>query len=153
MSAYRLSRRALRILPLLVVFALTGCRDIRVQTLAAGTTTVLGSGNEIVVVRDDKQLDQLGIKAPMNFRSEFGVVLLMGPHHRSGFRQVIESVHAGDEGFRAVAFEEAPPDGGEPSRDYRTYTLFIAPNSAYLRGFHLQVVTPSNDPVASGVLP
>lgn len=145
--------RILRVVPLVaVVLALAGCREVRVQILAQGTTTVVG-GNEIVVVRDDGQLARLGIKAPINFRSEFGVVLLMGPHHRSGYHQVIESMLASEQVFRVVAFEEAPPDGGQSSVDYRTYTLCIIPNSAYVRGFHLEVVTPSNETVATGVLP
>ncbi len=153
MRPLHLASRILRVVPLIaVVLALAGCREVRVQILAQGTTTVVG-GDEIVVVRDDTQLARLGIKAPINFRSEFGVALLMGPHHRSGYHQVIESLVASEQVFRAVAFEEAPPDGGQPSVDYRTYTLCIVPNSAYVRGFRLEALTPSNERIATGVLP
>lgn len=149
-----IASRILRIAPLVaVVLALGGCREVRVQVLAHGTTTAIGSGNEIVVVRSDAELAHLGIKAPVNFRSEFGVALLMGPHRRSGYLQVIESLVASEQVFRAVAFEEAPPDGGQSSVEYRTYTLWIVPNSAYVRGFHLEAVTPSNERIATGVLP
>lgn len=134
------------------VLVLSGCREVRVKTYAQGTTTVAG-GNQIVVVRDTGGLDALGIHAPVRFRGEFGVVLLMGPHKRTGFRQVIESIRASDQRLRVVAFEEDPADGGEPSRDYRTYTLWIVPNSVYRRGLHVDVVTPSNDPVATTELP
>jgi hypothetical protein len=131
---------------------LVGCREVRVKTYAHGTTTVPG-GNQIAVVRDADQLGSLGIKANLRFRGEFGVALLMGPYHRTGYRQVIESISASDGGVRVVAFEEAPADGGEPSRDYRTYTLWIVPNAAYRRGVPVEVVTPSNEPVAKTVLP
>ena len=50
-------------------------------------------------------------------------------------------------------FEEPPANGGEPSDKYRTYTLWIVPNSVYRRGIKVQVVTPSDAPVASTVLP
>ena len=154
MRPLHIANRILRVVPLVaVVLALAGCREVRVQILVQGTTTVVGIGDEIVVVRDDAQLAHLGIKAPINFRSEFGVVLLMGPHRRSGYHQVIESLVASERIFRAVAFEEAPPDGGQPSVDYRTYTLYIVPNSAYVRGFHLEAVTPSNERIATGALP
>ena len=107
-----------------------------------------------MVVRNAAGLEALGIHAAsVQFRSEFGVVLLMGPHKRTGYRQVIESVRASDERFRVVAFEEDPADGGEPAREYRTYTLWIVPNAVYQRGTRVDVVTPSNDPVATTVLP
>jgi len=134
------------------VLVLSGCREVRVKTYAQGTVTVPG-GNQIVVVRDTAGLEALGIHAAVRFRGEFGVALLMGPHKRTGYRQVIESIRASDERLRVVAFEEEPADGGEPSRDYRTYTLWIVPNSVYIRGLHVDVVTPSNDPVASTELP
>ena len=134
------------------MLALSGCREVRVKTYAQGTVTVPG-GNQIVVVRDTGGLEALGIRAAVRFRGEFGVVLLMGPHKRTGYRQVIESIRASDERFRVVAFEEEPADGGEPSRDYRTYTLWIVPNAGYRRGVHVDVVTPSNDPVATTELP
>lgn len=110
-------------------------------------------GNEIVVVRDTPSLDRVGIRAPVRYRNEFGVVLLMGPHDRSGYKQVIESIRANPDGVRVVAFEQAPADGGEPSERYRTYTLWIVPNAVYRRGIRVQVVTPDNTPVANATLP
>ncbi|HZT13525.1 MAG TPA: hypothetical protein VFA29_12005 [Candidatus Baltobacteraceae bacterium] len=141
-----------RLWPLLTLVLLTGCRDVRVRTLAQGTTPVLG-GSEIAVVRDEPSLARFGIRAPVRYKNEFGVVLLMGPHERSGYRQIIESIRANPEGVRVVAFEEAPANGGEPSDKYRTFTLWIIPNSVYRRGIKVQVVTPSDAPVASTVLP
>lgn len=137
---------------LVALLLLTGCREVRVQTLAGGTTTVPG-GNQIVIVRDPASLAHVGIKAPIRFKTEFGVILLMGPHSRSGYRQVVESIRATDQGVRVVAFEQAPADGGEPSADYHTYTLWIVPNSVYRRGIRVQVVTPSNDPIVQTALP
>ncbi len=131
---------------------LGGCREIRVKTLAAGTTTVLG-GNQILIVRDAVALGKLGIHAPLHFKSEFGVVLLMGPHDRTGYKQIVESIGANLERVRVVAFEQDPADGGEPSPQYRTYTLWIVPNSVYRRGVRVEVVTPSNEPIASTYLP
>jgi hypothetical protein len=110
-------------------------------------------GNEIVVVRDTSSLERLGIHAPVRYRNEFGVVLMMGPHDRSGYRQIIESIRANPDGVRVVAFEQAPADGGEPSDKYRTFTLWIVPNSVYRRGIKVEVVTPGNAPVASTTLP
>jgi hypothetical protein len=77
----------------------------------------------------------------------------MGPHQRTGYRQVIESIRANDQRVRVVAFEQAPADGGEPTQDYRTYTLWIIPNSVYRSGIHVEAVTPSDDPTAQTVLP
>jgi len=131
---------------------MTGCREVRVQTLRQGTTTVAGS-NEISVVRDSPSLDRLGIHAPVRYRNEFGVVLLMGPHDRSGYKQIIESIRANPDGVRVVAFEQAPADGGEPSDRYRTFTLWIVPNAVYRRGIKVEVVTPGNTPVATTTLP
>ena len=145
--------RVKRLWVLAALLLLVGCRDVRVQTLKEGTTTVLGAGNEITVIRDAPSLERLGIKAPVRFKHEFGVVLLMGPHQRTGYRQIIESIRANPDRVRVVAFEEAPADGGEPSRDYRTYTLWIVPNSVYRKGVHVEVVTPSSDPVAETALP
>lgn len=142
-----------RLWPLLALVLLAGCRDVRVRTLAQGDTSVLGGGNEIFVVRDDPSLEKLGIRAPVRYRNEFGVVLLMGPHDRTGYRQIIESIRANPDGVRVVAFEEPPASGGEPSDKYRTYTLWIVPNSVYRRGIKVEVVTPSDTPVASTVLP
>ncbi|MFZ0031597.1 MAG: hypothetical protein WBE79_11805 [Candidatus Cybelea sp.] len=131
---------------------LGGCREIRVKTLAAGTTTVLG-GNQILIVRDAVALGKLGIHAPLHYKSEFGAVLLMGPHDRTGYKQIVESIGANLERVRVVAFEQDPADGGEPSPQYRTYTLWIVPNSVYRRGVRVEVVTPSNEPIASTYLP
>lgn len=141
-----------RLWALAAILALAGCRDVRVQTLRQGFTPVLG-GNEIVVVRDTPSLERLGIHAPVKFRAEFAVVLLMGPHDRSGYRQIIESIRAGTDRFRVVAFEAPPADGGEPTSRYRTFTLWIVPNSVYRRGVHVEVVTPSDEPVAATTLP
>ncbi len=145
-------RTVKRCLALVALLLLAGCREVRVQTLAVGTTAVPG-GNQIVVVRDTGSLARLGIKAPVRFKGEFGVVLLMGPHSRSGYRQVIESIRASDQSVRVVAFEQSPADGGEPSSDYRTFTLWIIPNSVYRSGVRVEVVTPSDDPIAQTVLP
>lgn len=131
---------------------LVGCREIRVNTLAAGTTTVLG-GNQITIVRDAASLNKLGIHAPVHYKGEFGAVLLMGPHDRTGYKQIVESIRANGQRVRVVAFEQAPADGGEPSPQYRTYTLWIVPNSVYRRGVRVEVVTPSNEPIASTYLP
>jgi hypothetical protein len=137
---------------LAALLLLAGCREVRVKTYAMGTTTVLGS-NQIAVVRDANTLASFGIKAPVRFKGEFGVVLLMGPHDRSGYHQIIESIRASDQRVRVVAFEQAPGDGGEPSEDYRTYTLWIIPNSVYRKGIHVEVVTPSDEPIAETELP
>jgi hypothetical protein len=137
---------------LLALVLLAGCREVRVQTLRQGTTPAAGS-NEIVVVRDTPSLERLGIHAPVRYRNEFGVVLLMGPHDRSGYKQIIESIRANPDGVRVVAFEQAPADGGEPSDKYRTFTLWIVPNSVYRRGIKVEVVTPDDAPVASTTLP
>jgi hypothetical protein len=134
------------------LIVLVGCREVRVKTLATGTTTVLG-GNQILIVRDAVTLGKLGIRAPVHFKGEFGVVLLMGPHERTGYKQIIESIRANAQRVRVVAFEQAPANGGEPSAAYRTYTLWIVPNSVYRRGIHVDVVTPSNEPIATTYLP
>jgi hypothetical protein len=134
------------------VVLLAGCREVRVNTLAQGTTTVLG-GDQIVIVRDADDLSRLGIHAPVHFRGEFGVVLLMGPHNRSGYKQIVESIRANDQRVRVVAFEQEPADGGEPSPSYRTYTLWIVPNKVYRRGIRVDVVTPSDSPIATTFLP
>jgi hypothetical protein len=131
---------------------LVGCREVRVQTLSQGTTTVPG-GDQILIVRNPEDLGKLGIHAPVHFKGEFGVVLLMGPHDRSGYKQIIESIRANDQRVRVVAFEQEPADGGEPSPSYRTYTLWIVPNSVYRRGLRVDVVTPSAAPIATTFLP
>ncbi len=140
-----------RFFALALVLLLVACREVRVKTYATGTTTAPG-GTAVVVVRDRAGLEQLGIHAPVRFKHEFGVVLLMGPHRETGWHQVIESIRANEDRVRVVAFEVGPPAGGEPASQYRTYTLWIIPNSVYRRGSHLDVVTPSDDPVASTVL-
>lgn len=137
---------------LAALLLLVGCREVRVKTLAVGTTTVPG-GNQIVVVRDPADLEKLGIRAPVHFRGEFGVILLMGPHVRTGYKQIIESIRANDQRVRVVASEQDPPDGGEPSPSYRTYTLWIVPNSVYRRGVRVEVVTPGDEPIATTFLP
>jgi len=137
---------------LAAVLLLAGCREVRVKTYATGITTVPG-GNAIVVLRDPPSLERLGIKAPVRFRGEFGVILLMGPHGRTGYHQIIESIQASDQRVRVVAFEQAPADGGEATPDYRTYTLWIVPNSVYRKGLHVEVVTPSDEPIAQTELP
>lgn len=134
------------------LIVLAGCREVRVRTLAAGTTTVLGA-NQITVVRDAETLGKLGIHAPVHFKGEFGVVLLMGPHERTGYKQIVESINATPQRVRVVAFEQAPADGGEPSPSYRTFTLWIVPNSVYRRGVRVEVVTPSDEPIATTYLP
>ncbi|HET9029526.1 MAG TPA: hypothetical protein VFN49_05060 [Candidatus Aquilonibacter sp.] len=137
---------------LVALLLLAGCREVRVKTYATGTTAAPG-GTQIVVVRDQNALGRLGIKAPVRFKGEFGVVLLMGPHDRTGYRQIIESIRASDERVRVVAFEAPPGNGGEPAPEYRTYTLWIVPNSVYRRGIRVEVVTPGDEPVAQTQLP
>jgi hypothetical protein len=130
-----------------VVLMLAGCREVRVHTYAQGTTSVLGPP-QIVVVRSFRELDELGLHAPVRFNHEFVVVLLMGPHKDSGYRQVIESIRANEDRVRIVAFEKSGLDP-EPTREYRTYTMWIVPNSVYRSGSVVDVVTPSGDPIAS----
>lgn len=130
---------------------LAGCREVRVKTYATGTTPVSG-GNQIAVVRNRHDLEELEIRAPVRFNHEWGVVLIMGPHADTGWRQVIESIRANDQRVRIVAYERAPADGGEPVPAYHTYTLWIIPNSVYRTGSRIDVVTPAGDPIASTVL-
>ncbi len=134
------------------LIVLVGCREVRVKTLATGTTTVLG-GNQITIVRDAVALSKLGIRAPVHFKGEFGVALLMGSHDRTGYKQIVESISASPQRVRVVAFEQAPADAGEPSAPYRTFTLWIVPNSVYRRGVRVEVVTPSDAPIATTYLP
>ena len=89
---------------------------------------------------------------PVNFRREFAVVLLMGPHRESGYTQIVESIRANADRVRVVAFEKAPLDGGEPVAAYRTYTILVVPNIAYRPGSNVDVVTPSGEPIAATVL-
>ena len=136
---------------ILALLVLVGCREVRVKTYATGTSQAPG-GNAIDVVRDRAGLEALGIKAPIRFNHEFGVVLMMGPHHEVGWRQVIESIRANTSRVRIVAFEVAPVAGADPAPAYRTFTLWIVPISVYRRGSHIDVVTPSDEPIASTFL-
>lgn len=133
-----------------VALMLAGCREVRVKSYAQGTTPVLGPP-EILIVHDAKELSDVGLQAPLRFKHEFGVVLLMGPHKDSGYRQVIESIRANQERVRIVAFEKPSLDP-EPTREYRTYTLWIVPISVYRPGSVVDVVTPSGDLIASTTL-
>jgi hypothetical protein len=135
----------------MLLLLLTGCREVRVKTYAQGRTTAPG-GNQIAVLRDSRELEGFGIKAKVRFNHEFGVLLLMGPHNETGWLQTIESIRANTERVRIVAFERAPADGGEPAPAYRTYTLWIVPNSVYRAGSVLDVVTPEGEPIASTTL-
>lgn len=136
------------VLPLLLV----GCRDVRVQTVTQGTTPIAGP-NVLAIVRSPHDLTSLGIRSQdLHFKHEFGVVLLMGPHRATGYRQVIESIHADSTRVRIVAFEDAPVDGGESRPPFRTYTLWIVPRSVYRSGTLVEVVTPDEVPIASTVL-
>jgi hypothetical protein len=138
-------------LALVFILALTGCREVRVNTIQQGTTTVLGP-NQIVILRDARVLKELEIKAPVNFVKEFGVLLLMGPHKETGWEQLIESIRANVDRARIVAFEKRGLAGGEPAPEYRTYTLFIVPNSVYRRGSRVDAVTPSGELITSTTL-
>lgn len=135
----------------LLGFALTGCREVRVQSRAQGTTTAVGR-TQIAIIRSREDLERFGLRSPVAFKHEFGVVLLMGPHRETGWRQVVESIRANNDRVRIVAYERGPADGGEPSPAYRTYTLWIVPNLVYRAGSHVDVVTPSGDAVATTVL-
>jgi len=141
-----------RLVLVLVAFvALVGCREVRVNQVRTGTTTVAGP-NQVVVVRDKHGLDILGLTATVNFRKEFAVILLMGPHRETGYVQITEDIRANADRIRVVAFEKAPIDGGEPSPAYRTYTMWYVPNIAYRLGSHVDVVTPSGDPITATTL-
>lgn len=143
-------RRIVAALALAVVLA--GCREVRVNQVRSGTTAVVG-GREVAVVRDHHALELLGLAAPIDFRKEFAVVLLMGPHTQTGFSQIVESIRANSDRVRIVAFERAPLDGGEPApKEYRTYTIWIVPNAVYRAGARVEVVSPSGEAVASTTL-
>jgi hypothetical protein len=143
-------RRVLAALVMAVVLA--GCREVRVNQVRTGTTPVTG-GREVAVVRDRRALDALGVAVQVNFRHEFAVVLLMGPHKETGWTQIIESIRANTDRIRVVAFERAPLDGGEPApKEYRTYTIWIVPNAVYRAGARVEVVSPSGEPVAATTL-
>jgi hypothetical protein len=135
----------------LCVLALVGCREERVKSYAEGTTAVLGPA-QIVVVRNARDLEALGIQhTTVRYAKEFAVVLLMGPHKETGWSQLVESIRANKQRVRIVAFEHQSLES-EPTREYRTYTLWIVPNSVYRRGSVVDVVTPSGDRVASTTL-
>ncbi|HEY0394538.1 MAG TPA: hypothetical protein VGD01_08570 [Candidatus Elarobacter sp.] len=143
-------RRVLAALATAVVLA--GCREVRVNQVRSGTTPVVGA-REVVVVRDKRALESLGVAVPVDFRHEFAVVLLMGPHKETGWSQIVESIKANTDRVRIVAFERAPLDGGEPApREYRTYTVWIVPNAVYRPGSHVDVVAPSGEPIATTTL-
>lgn len=133
-----------------VLLMLVGCREVRVHTYAQGTTAVLGPP-QVLIIRNNRELEDLGLRAPVRFKHEFVVVLLMGPHKNSGFRQVIESIRANEDRVRIVAFEKPSLDP-EPTREYRTYTMWIVPILVYRAGSIVEAVTPSGDPVASTTL-
>jgi hypothetical protein len=137
---------------LLMAVVLAGCREVRVNQRRTGTTPVTG-GREVVVVRDRRALESLGVGVQVDFRHEFAVVLLMGPHKETGWTQIIESIRANTDRIRVVAFERAPLDGGEPAaKEYRTFTIWIVPNAVYRQGARVEVVSPSGEPVAATTL-
>jgi hypothetical protein len=142
-----------RVVLVLVAFvALVGCREVRVNQVRSGTTVVAGP-TQVLVVRDKKALDALGIPASVNFRKEFAVVLLMGPHRETGFNQIVESFRANADRVRVVAFERAALDGGEPTNPpYRTYTMWYVPNIVYQPGYRVDVVTPSGEAITATTL-
>jgi hypothetical protein len=141
-----------RVLLVLVAFvALAGCREVRVNQIRTGTTSAAGP-TQVAVVRDKRSLEALGISSAVDFRKEFAVILLMGPHRESGYAQIIESIRANADRVRIVAFERAPIDGGEPAAAYRTYTMWYVPNIAYRSGSHVDVVTPSGEPITATTL-
>ena len=132
---------------------LVGCREIRVKTLAAGTTTVLG-GNQIVIVRDAVALGKFGIHAPLHYKSEFGVVLVDGPARPHGLQadRRVDSAPACSASGSSHSSRNPPTAANlhpsiAPTRSgsFRT--------SVYRRGVRVEVVTPSNEPIASTYLP
>ncbi|MDE2571080.1 MAG: hypothetical protein KGM44_00990 [bacterium] len=135
----------------LLALSLAGCRDIRVQTYAQGYSFVPG-GSQIVVVRNPRDMESLGVDARgIDYRHDFAVVLLMGPHPVEGFHQVIASIKANDARVRVVAFEEGPDKPGLP-RENRTYTVWVIPNFVYRAGAQVQAVTPDGAPFATTTL-
>ncbi len=137
---------------LVMAVALAGCREVRVNQVRSGTTPVVGRP-EVVVVRDRRTLESLGIAQSADFRHEFAVVLLMGPHKETGWSQIIESIRPNTDRVRIVAFERAPLDGGEPApKEYRTYTVWLVPNVVYRPGSRVDVVAPSGEAIASTTL-
>jgi hypothetical protein len=137
---------------LLIAVVLVGCREVRVNFRRSGTTPVTG-GREVAVVRDRRALDALGVGVQVDFRHEFAVVLLMGPHKETGWTQIIEHIGANTDRVRIVAFERAPLDGGEPApKEYRTYTIWAVPNAVYRAGARVEAVSPSGEPIAATTL-
>jgi hypothetical protein len=131
---------------------LSGCRDARVLTMSQGTTPLSGS-DAVVVVRTGHALEELGIRSNgLHLHRAFGLVLLMGPHRATNFHQVIESTKASGDRIRIVAFERAPPDGGEPRPAFRTYTLWVVPNAVYRPGLIVEVVSPDGVTIAGTTL-
>jgi hypothetical protein len=143
-------RRVLAALAMAVI--LVGCREVRVNQQRSGTTPTVGP-REVVIIRDHRALEVIGVGGSADFRKEFAVVLLMGPHTQTGYTQVVEAIRANSDRVRIVAFERAPLDGGEPApREYRTYTMWIVPNSVYRSGSKVEVVSPSGEAIASTTL-
>ncbi|MDB5093403.1 MAG: hypothetical protein JWO85_1504, partial [Candidatus Eremiobacteraeota bacterium] len=56
-------------------------------------------------MRDHRTLDAIGVAGSVDFRKEFAVVLLMGPHKETGYTQVVEAIRANSDRVRIVAFE------------------------------------------------
>ena len=137
---------------LMMAVVLTGCREVRVNQQKSGTTPISG-GREVTVVRDKRTLESLGVAAPVDFRKEFAVLLLMGPHKETGWSQIVESIRANSDRVRIVAFERGPLDGGEPApKEYRTFTMWIVPNAVYRSGAKVEVVSPSGETIATTTL-
>jgi len=136
---------------ILLTLALVGCREVRVNSSGSGITYSPGV-NAIEVIRNQRSLDAFGIKSPFRFSKEFGVILLMGPHKETGYTQFTESIRANIQRVRIVAFERQALEGGVPSKEYRTYTIWRVPNSAYHAGSVVDVVTPSGDLIVSTTL-
>jgi hypothetical protein len=143
-------RRVLAALVTAVVLA--GCREVRYNTVRTGTTPVVGP-REIVVARDRRTLESVGVAISADYRHEFAVVLLMGPHKETGWTQIIESIRPNTDRIRIVAFERPALDGGQPApKEYRTFTVWLVPNVAYRSGSRVDVVSPSGESIASTTL-
>ncbi len=129
----------------------TGCREVRVNEYAQGTSAIIGPP-QVLIVRNQRDLEAVGIRAAgVRFNHEFGLVLLMGAHRESGWRQVVESIRANTERVRIVAFERGPAEGGQATPEYRTYTLWIVPNTVYRRGSVIDVVNPAGEQITSTI--
>src|SRR6202022_5167222 len=99
---------------LLMAVVLAGCREVRVNQRRTGTAPVAG-GREVAVVRDRRALDSLGVAVQVDFRHEFAVVLLMGPHKETGWTHILETIRANTDRIRVVAFARSQLHGGEPA--------------------------------------